>query len=198
MSSGSTTPGMVPNSDSGRGKGSGGVDQGTGTPEPPRNPVVVPVPVPVPVPIAPRPTPRMLSVRVCDESGMLPGQYCEHTHIGSFLEGEQPTRTCNKCKAPEPAPMQSRLADRANPELTRDTRITVPGSVDEGLSLTVELEYTVNADGDVTNIQVTRSSGNRAVDRAVVSAASGLRYKPAVQDGIPRSVKMTRTYKINT
>jgi len=192
LDNGTTTPGVVPNPGPGRGNGSG-VNSGTGTPEPPKNPVVVPVPVPVPTP-----TPRMLSVKVCDESGMLPGPYCKQTRIGSFIEGAQPTRICNQCKAPEPPPHVSRLADRALPELLKDTRITVPSSVDEGLSLTVEVEYTVNADGDVTNVQVTRSSGIRALDRAIVSAASGLKYKPAVQDGIPRGVKMTRTYKINT
>ncbi len=187
---GNTTPGVVPNPGPGRGNGSG-TEPGTGTPEPPKDPIIIPVPIPTP-------TPRMLSVKVCDESGMLPGPYCKQTRIGSFLEGAQPTRICNQCKAPEPPPHVSRLADRANPELTRDTRITIPGSVDEGLSLTVEIEYTVNADGDVTGVQVTRSSGIRALDRAIVSAASGLKYKPAVQDGIPRGVKMTRTYKINT
>lgn len=191
---GQTTPGRVPNSDTGLGNGSGS-DAGTGTPEPPKNHVEGSGSVPVPVPT---PTPRLLSVKVCNESGMVPGLYCKQTRIGSFIEGKQPTRTCNRCKAPEPPPHVSRVADRANPELIRDPRITVPGSVDEGLSLTVEVEYTVNADGDVTNVQVTRSSGIRALDRAIVSAASGLKYKPAVQDGIPRGVKMTRTYKINT
>ena len=109
----------------------------------------------------------------------------------------QPTRTCDRCKAPEPV-YHSRVADRALPELSRDTRISVPSSIDEGLSFTVEIEYTVTADGNVTNVQVTRSSGIRALDRAIISAASGLKSKPAVQDNIPRSVKMTRTYKINT
>jgi TonB family protein len=70
--------------------------------------------------------------------------------------------------------------------------------VDEGLSLSVQVEYTVTASGDVTGVQVTRSSGVNAVDKACVSAASGLKYKPAVQDGIARSVKMSRTYRINT
>jgi TonB family protein len=61
--------------------------------------------------------------------------------------------------------------------------------VEEGLSLTVVLEYTVTADGDVTGVQVSKSSGNRALDRAVSSAASSLKYKPAVQDGVSRAVR---------
>jgi len=192
---GHTPVGHVPGSDNGLGKGSGN-SPGTGTSDPPKNVGQGPGITPAPVPYVPKPVPRMLSVRVCDESGLLPGPYCKSTHTGSFLEGAQPTRTCDRCKAPEP--FHSSVADRALPELSRDTRISVPSSIDEGLSLTVEIEYTVTADGDVTNIQVTRSSGIRALDRAIISAASGLKYKPAVQDNVPRGVKMTRTYKINT
>lgn len=197
-SGGHTPSGYVPGGDNGVGTGSGS-KPGTGTPEPPKNVAEGPNTRPAPAPVVPKPTPRMLSVKVCDESGLLPGPNCKRTHASSFLEGVEPTRTCNQCKAPVPEPVHvNRVADRANPELSRDTRISVPNSVDEGQSLTIEVEYTVTADGDVSNVQVTRSSGIRALDRAIVSAASGLKYKPAVQNGIPRGVKMTRTYKINT
>lgn len=192
---GKTPTGWVPNNSGGEGRGSG-TSAGQGTPEPPK-PVVEP-PVVKPTP-PPAPTPRMVQARVCDESGHLAGEHCKRTHTGSFIDGQQPTRKCMQCKAPEPEPVHhSRLADRANPELIRDSQPSVPASVDEGLSVSVEVEYTVTADGEVSGVKVTRSSGNRALDKAVVSATSGLRYRPAVQDGVARSVKMTRTYKIKT
>jgi protein TonB len=62
----------------------------------------------------------------------------------------------------------------------------------------VVIEYTVAADGNVEDIKITKSSGYKALDRAVVDSASQLKYKPAIQDGVPRSVKKTRTYTINT
>jgi protein TonB len=76
--------------------------------------------------------------------------------------------------------------------------VSIPSSIPEGLTLRVEIQYTVTADGDVTDITVVRSSGYKALDNAIVSAASRMKYKPAVQDGIPRSVKRVRTYTVNT
>ena len=125
---------------------------------------------------------------------MLPGEHCKNTRMESFIDGRQPGRKCNQCIAEH----KSRLADQEKPSILRDSQVSVPGSVEEGLSLVVEVSYTVTAEGSVTGVDVVKSSGNRAVDRAVVSAASDLKYKPAVQDGVPRSVKMTRTYRIKT
>lgn len=190
LDGGRTPVGYVPGADNGKGVGYGDA-KGISAPEPPRNYEEPPAPKPVPV------APKMVSEKVCLESGLLAGPNCNRTDSKSFVDGNQPTRTCNQCKAPEPVHI-SRIADRANPELIKDKRFTVPGSVDEGLSLVIEVEYTVTADGDVTGVRVTKSSGNRALDKAVQDAASDLKYKPAVQDGTPRSVKMSRTYRINT
>lgn len=198
---GKTPTGWVPGHDSGAGAGSGS-GKGTGTPDPPRHADPgpgtrpAPSPAPPPPPPPPPPAPKMVKMQVCGDSGMLPGPHCKDTDSRSFVEGKQPTRTCNKCKAPEPV-HKSTLADRENPLLVRDTRVNT-GSLEEGMDVSVQVEYTVTADGDVTGVKVSRSSGNRAVDRAVVDAASGLKYKPAVQNGVPRSVKMTRTYRIRT
>ncbi|MCE5199043.1 MAG: TonB family protein [Armatimonadota bacterium] len=186
---GQTPVGWVPGNDSGTGRGSGN-GSGEGTPEPVRNADDGPGTRPAPAPEAS----RTVSVKICSESGMLPGEYCKNTTIKTFIDGEQPGRVCNQCKPPH----QSRLADQANPILTRDADVAVPGSVDEGMSVTVKVEYTVTADGDVTGVDVIQSSGVRALDKAVISATTRLKYKPAVQDGTPRSVKMTRTYRIKT
>ncbi|MCE5315651.1 MAG: energy transducer TonB [Armatimonadota bacterium] len=183
---GRTSVGWVSGGDDGRGKGSGS-GAGEGRPDPIRNASDGPGTTPAP---APEP-PKTVSVRVCDESGMLAGEYCRSTSIKSFIEDHQPSHTCNRC-------YKSRLADQANPILIKDANISVPASVDEGLSVTVKVEYTVTDDGSVANIDVIKSSGSRALDKAVVSTTSRLKYKPAVQDGVPRSVKMTRVYKINT
>lgn len=192
---GRTPVGWVSGSDSGHGIGSGS-GEGVGTPEPPRHAVEGPSPRPEPAP-APPPAPRTITIRVCSKSGLLPGRYCESTRSETFIEGREPRRTCDECKAPEPE-HKSRLADQEKPLLVRDAKPSIPSSVEEGLSVEVEVEYTVTTDGDVSGVHVSRSSGERAIDRAVVRATENLKYKPAVQDGVPRSVKMTRTYRVRT
>jgi TonB family protein len=49
----------------------------------------------------------------------------------------------------------------------------------------------------VEDVRVTRSSGDDRLDRAAVSAARKWHYKPAVQDGQPRSVKWRRTLRFD-
>jgi TonB family protein len=192
-SGGSTPVGWVSGNNQGSGKGSGsGI--GVGAPDPPKQADQGPGTRPAPAP-TPTPTPIKITVRICSVSGLRAGEHCKDTRNESFLEGHAPSRTCDLCKEPE---HNSRLADRANPELLRDSRPTIPSSVPEGLSLTVVIEYTVAADGDVEDIKITRSSGYKALDRAVADSASRLKYKPAIQDGVPRSVRKTRTYTINT
>lgn len=189
-SGGKTPVGWVPGDDHGKGAGSGS-GSGVGRPDPPRNVDDGPGTRPAP---APPPPPRMVSVRVCDESGLLSGDNCKRTRTESFKEGDQPTRICNKCE-PE---HKSRLADQAKPILVKDSRPSIPSSVPEGLNVTVSVEYTITEDGDVRDVKVVASSGCRALDQACVRAAQELKYKPAVQDGVPRSVKKTRDYKVRT
>lgn len=192
-SGGGTPVGWVPGNEHGAGKGSGS-GAGTGSPDPPQQADPGPSTRPAPAP-TPTPAPARVTVKICNVSGLRAGEYCKDTKNESFLEDRVPSRICDRCKEPE---HHSRLADRANPELIKDSRPTIPSSVPEGLSLTVVIEYTVTADGDVEDVRVTRSSGYKALDRAVVDSASRLKYKPAVQDGVPRSVKKMRTYTINT
>lgn len=195
MNSGRTPVGWVPGNDSGRGQGSGS-GSGVGTPEPPRpDPPRHVEPAPPPPP--PPPVPKRTTVRVCDVSGQLAGQHCKGSRNESFNEGNEPRRTCDRCKAPEREHV-NRLADQAKPTIARDVRPRVPDSLDEGLSLEVEIEYSVDADGGVSGVRVAQSSGNRELDRAVMAAASQWRYNPAVQDGVPRKVKVTRTIRVKT
>ncbi len=200
VSSGATPVGWVPGSDGGRGVGSGSAE-GVATPEPPRpEPVHHVEPAPAPAP-PPPPAPKRVTKRICELSGLLAGDYCKNTRNETFNEGEEPHRTCDKCKAPEPARESvqvSRLADRKEPVLTHDAHPRIPDSLDEGLSMEVEIEYYVDADGSVSGVRVSRSSGNRELDRAVTSAASSWRYNPAVQDGVARRVKVSRTIRVKT
>lgn len=192
---GRTPVGWVSGDDSGRGKGSGsGI--GVGAPDPPKHVDDGPGTRPAPPPL-PAPPPPTVSVRVCVVSGDLPNDHCRNTRTETFVEGRQPSSRCARCKAPEPE-HKSRLADRSEPELIRDSRPKIPDSVEEGLSVTVKVEYTITEDGDVTGVRVIRSSGSKVIDRAVVESASRLKYRPAVQDGVPRSVPRNRTYSINT
>lgn len=191
---GKTPVGWVPDPYDGPGQGSGH-GPGVGSQEPPRReePETKVHSPPVPPP-EPPPKPPTVSVRVCSNSGLLPGPNCRDTEVRNFISGRQPNDVCNKCQPPH----KSRLADRSEPQLIKDSRINIPSSVPEGLTLRVEIQYTVTADGDVTDVTVLKSSGYKALDNAVVSAAYQMKYKPAVQDGIPRSVKRIRTYTINT
>lgn len=184
---GRTPVGWVPGSDDGKGKGSGS-GAGEGRPDPTPHASNGPG-------TSPAPSPRTVSVRICTESGMLAGEYCKSTAVRTYIDGDQPTRVCNRCKAPE---HHSTIADHADPILTRDANVSIPSSVEEGLSVVVKVEYTVTDDGSVSGVSILQSSGNRNIDKAAVSATSKLKYKPAVQNGVPRSVKKTRTYRINT
>lgn len=194
LPSGRTPSGWVPGSDRGTGIGYGSAP-GVGRAEPPKHNIEEPhTSAPQP---APAPEPKRISVRVCSVSGLIPGEYCKHTRMESFIEGEQPRRTCDKCKPPEPE-HHSRLADRENPILTHDVKPSIPDSVDEGLTLTVEIEYHVDADGGVSDIKVIRSSGSRDLDRSVVNAATRWKYNPAIQDGVARRVKVKRSITFRT
>jgi TonB family protein len=191
---GGTTPvGGVPGSEAGRGSGSGS-EPGVGSPEPVRNDAPRHQ---APPPPPPAPAPKRVVVRICELSGLLAGPYCQKTRSATFNEGDEPKRICDRCKAPEP-PHNSRIADRHNPVLVKDVRPQIPDSVDEGLTLEVEIEYYVDTDGGVSSVRITKSSGNRDLDRAVTSAASQWRYDPAVQDGVARRVKVARTIKFKT
>lgn len=124
---------------------------------------------------------------------MLAGPNCKNTRDASFSEGDEPRHTCDKCRAPEPVHV-NRIADRKDPELVRksDIRPHIPDSVEEGQVVQTEVEYYSDADGGVSGVQVIKSSGNREFDRSVIGAVLQWRYSPAVQDGVPQRVKMTR------
>lgn len=189
--SGNTPVGWVPSNSGGSGAGSG-TGHGVGTPDPtPADDG--PGTRPSPAPITP-PSPKMVPVTVCAVSGDLPGKYCEKKDTRSFREGDEPRGTCDRCKAPEPH--KNQWADRSEPELIKDVSVKLP-DIDESGDYTISVAYTVDTDGGVKNVDIVDGSGIRALDKAVRDAISKRRYKPAVQNGEPRSVKMKIKYKIS-
>lgn len=186
--SGKTPVGWVPGSDTGKGIGSGS-GAGKGRPDP------VPDARPGPgLEPAPEPPPVIVSVTVCAVSGQRPGPNCDKKQSRSFREGSEPRSACTVCKPPEPKHV-STLADRSEPELIKDSQVKLP-PLDESGNFVVRIRYTVNTNGSVSDVEITDSSGVPAIDRAVREAAVKMRYKPAVQNGDPRSVKIKRKYRI--
>jgi len=192
--SGRTPVGWVPSPSGGAGVGSG---TGPGVARPDPDPNASPGPGTSPAPSPPPPTaqPKMIEVTVCEISGERPNPDCQKKVTRTFVEGREPRGVCDRCK-PEPK-HQSRTAEVREAERIKDAPVDLPDSVREsGIDTRVTVTYTVGTDGSVSDVSVVQSSGNAAVDRAVVAAASRMKYRPAMQDGVPRSVKMRRTYRI--
>lgn len=191
--SGTSAVGVVSNNSGGGGTGSG-KERGVGNPDPTpgdSGPNTTPAVASPPPP--PPPQPKKVEIEVCAESGMKPGRWCEKKKTATFSEQDVPTAVCNQCKEPH----KNRLADRAEPELIKDPPVQIPESVaEEGINTVVKIEYTVDEEGFVKGVKVVDSSGNRALDRAIVDAAKKMKYRPAVQGGVPRAVKMIRRYPI--
>ncbi len=188
---GQTSSGTVPNNSGGDGDGSG-THSGVGSQDPPQNPVEGPgTTVQVPLP----PPPTLVDVKICSESGMLFGPNCKRGSTKSFVEGHQPSRKCAECQ-PEHV---NRLADREEPELIKDCpRPAIPTSVEEGLTLQVKYRYTITAEGGVSDVEITKSSGNKTLDRNVANAVSQKKFRPAIQNGVPRSVSATGSFTFKT
>ena len=192
---GRTPVGWVPAETPGRGVGSG-TGEGVGKPEPVPDakpgPGLEPSPAPPPAPPPSPPPPPDVDVRVCAESGLLPGPYCEHVVTRSFRAGKEPTEKCTLCKPKH----VSTLADRSEPELVGGSKCPkYPVSArDQGIEGSVTLEYTIDTEGNVVGVKVTKSSGSRDLDRAAMECVQSRKYKPAVQGGIPRNYRKRETF----
>ena len=172
------------------GKGAGsGSGEGVGRPEPVRNAVDGPGREAAPAP----PPPADVRVKVCAESGMIPGPYCESTITRSYRPGREPTAVCNVCRPKH----KSVLADRSVPELIsgpRSPRYPIQAR-DDGVQGTVVVEFTINEEGSVVSVKIVSSSGHGDLDDAAVDTVRARKYKPAVQAGIPRSYRKRETFR---
>lgn len=183
-SSGRTPVGWVPGPSEGHGAGSGS-GEGVGRPEPVKNAVEGPGKEPAPV--------IYVNVKICTESGMLPGPNCESTATKTFVAGGEPTSTCNVCRPRH----VSTLADRSVPELVSGRKLPkyLEYARDNGIQCSVTLEFTINTEGRVVDVRVAASSGDSELDRSAVDAVKSRRYKPAVQAGIPRDYTTRQTFR---
>ena len=83
----------------------------------------------------------------------------------------------------------SRLADRAEPEVVRKGRLVYPeAAIRDGAEGACVLKVLVSETGEAVETEVTKSSGDRRLDRAALEFVRQWRYRPAVQDGKPRRV----------
>jgi protein TonB len=122
-------------------------------------------------------------------------------HTGGQGRGDEESRGAGSPPSrPDPPrksdpPLQD---DRQTPEILRDASPEYPDSArEDGVSGSVTLSYTVNGEGRVEDVRVTRSSGDPRLDRAATTAAKRWRYRPAVQNGRPYPVKWKRTLRFD-
>ncbi len=94
----------------------------------------------------------------------------------------------------------SRLADRAEPEVIRKGRLVYPeAAIRDGAEGVCVLKVLVSETGEVVETEVTKSSGDRRLDKAALEFVRQWRYRPAVQDGKPRRVytRATVQFELN-
>ena len=83
----------------------------------------------------------------------------------------------------------SRVADRQEPEVVSKGSLEYPAAaVRDGVEGTVKLKVLVTEGGQVAEVAVAESSGDKRLDAAAVEFVRGWRYRPAVQDGKARRV----------
>ncbi|MGH8155106.1 MAG: energy transducer TonB, partial [Rhodanobacteraceae bacterium] len=58
-------------------------------------------------------------------------------------------------------------------------------AIRQGQQGTVILDVTINAQGEVIDVKVEKSSGYRVLDQAAVAAARKWRFNPGIQNGKP-------------
>jgi TonB family protein len=68
----------------------------------------------------------------------------------------------------------------------------------QALNRRIELDVSLNEEGDVVDVRVTRSSGSRLMDREAVDRALWLRYLPMLHDdmGVPSVLPVTFTVRL--
>ena len=81
------------------------------------------------------------------------------------------------------------MADRDTPAVVQKGKLEYPQAVvEDGVEGQVKLTVLVTESGTVGEVKIAQSSGDRRLDAAATEFVKGWRYRPAVQDGKPRSV----------
>jgi TonB family protein len=174
------------------------VPRGRGSPEPPPDPVKSsdPGPQAAAPPHHDDPPPQArVALRICKRSGLIAGDYCPETAERDFLKNDAPAGRCKTCERPTPEHV-NRLATVSEPVLLG--KEPVPDYPEElreqGVQGTVTVRYTVDENGKVTDVSVSRSSGSDALDGAAIRAIHRFRYRPAEQNGQPRPFQKTKRF----
>jgi protein TonB len=81
------------------------------------------------------------------------------------------------------------VAERREPEVVWQGSLEYPAAaVGDGVEGTVRLGVLVSERGEVLEVKVIESGGDRRLDAAAAEFVRRWRYRPAVQDGEPRRV----------
>ena len=108
--------------------------------------------------------------------------------------GEGPDGKGPGSEPPAPA-SRPKLADWAEPKLARRGTLVYPeAAIADGAEGTCVLKVVVSETGEVAEVEVTHSTGDRRLDKAAREYVSHFQYQPAVQNGQARRV--TTTYKV--
>ena len=90
----------------------------------------------------------------------------------------------------------SRVADRLEPEVIWKGALEYPeAAIADGREGVVRMQVLVTETGQVAEVKVVSSSGDRRLDAAAKEWVSRWRYRPAVQDGQPRRVQTHATVR---
>ena len=96
------------------------------------------------------------------------------------------TNTITATTKPPPKVLPSSPASIGRPHVCQQDYPSISQRLgEEG---TTELAFTITADGDVTGVTVSKSSGFERLDSAAVGCASEWHYKPAILEGKPVAV----------
>jgi protein TonB len=99
--------------------------------------------------------------------------------------GGPPTGTTTTVASPPPASGQTPPQSLGRKScLSRHRNVTMPANVGNTM-----MDLTVTAEGIVTDVTVSKSSGSVDLDDAAVACTRTWTYKPATKDGVPVQLK---------
>ena len=160
---------------------------------PPKQPEVEP---PKPVPPKPVLTPKVqptvvASARTPTPQDMVVPAAPEPPPPAPAVPTQSAQPTAPISTAPEPAPLPPKiLPSSAVGYLVEPKLAYPPASLELGESGMATLEVLVDEQGRVKDVSVNKSSGYPRLDRAAVTAMRSARFKPYVENGVPRSVRV--------
>jgi protein TonB len=96
---------------------------------------------------------------------------------------------------PDQAPAAPSEPDR-DPVKLNDPALEYPASAyEDGVEGTTRVGFTVTPDGRVDDAQVSQSSGDSRLDQAALDYVRRLRFRPAIRNGKPSSVRANRNVR---